>query len=415
MKTILKIVVGLLIASALFLAGFATIKMSQGDDVHFYDRFTKSEDGKSYKFNWMGILSPIASESQKVIHDTVKFTKRVIYPIGPKFNVVAPTNGDSAENVVAYEIAKVISDSINKIVLDLTFDYDGQAKAVRNAQNPQTPKLEKSKVFMSLFGTASPEAAKYGFEKSIQPGELEAENAKLASQRLLRTDTLILKHLSSFGIKNVKITELNSAELQLKSNDEVSKVLSDHNVLNKMRYVQADVTIATERLKITPATAPILLPIWLALFSLLIWVLSSLKRKEKVIPEKISPVKKIYGHQPTNWWEFNLLGLMILVFFFAMMLLFPKWVLICFLIVILLYALYLIYKYTTLPKFNLRFSLRPIWNWLVGVWRWIRNLFSTLGLWWGCRTTCQKILLIHFLLDIVALVTWMMGLWHVCF
>lgn len=402
MKTIFKMVVGLLIASILFIAGFSLIKMSQGDDIHFYDRFTKSEDGKSEKFNWMGILSPIASESQKVIHDTVKFTKRVIYPIGPKFNVVAPANGDSAENVVAYEIAKVISDSINKIVLDLTFDYDGQSKAVRNAQNPQTLKLEKAKVFMSLFGTASPEAAKYGFEQSIQPGKLEAENAKLASQRLLRTDTLILKHLASFGIKNVKMTELNSEELQLKSKDEIGKVLSDHNELNKLRYVQADVMIATERLKVTPVTAPILLPVWLALLSLLVWSLLSLRFKKS---------KKV---RPTNWWDFNLLGLMILVLFFALMMLFPKWALICFLIAIFLYALYLIYKYTTLPKFNFRFSLRPIWNWLVGIWRWIRNLFSIFGLWWSCRTTCQKILIIHFLLDIVAFVTWMMGLWHFC-
>lgn len=417
-KLILWAILVLFVSSIAFHLSFYLSGKFHGEKVMHYHRFY-SDDGQGEHFNWYGLLFPIQAESQKIIRDTVNFTHKVQYPIGPHFNVVAPQN--SSEDVVAKEIAKVISDSISKIKMNLSMDYDGEAIAVRKAANPETPKLKDPTISLSLFGTASPEALKYGLEKSLQPDSIEKENVDLASHRLLRTDTLILKNLLSLGINNVKITDTKSEELQLNSVTDVKNVMMNLSVLDSMRYVKADVSITTERLVITPATAPIALPLWLGLFSLLVLGLVSLRKAKKLDPptelaSAIAPSKS----PKESWWGVILLLLMILVALLALMLLFPKWVIIAMLIAIFIYAIYLLKDSTApkMPKFNFLEWLRNIWEWIRMVfailWILIESLFENIFYWWVQRTTCQKILLIHFLIDIVIFIAWLTGIWTIC-
>ena len=128
MKKALTLLCLLTLVGILFIFGFAIYHCSIGDKVASYHRFEKS-DGTKNIFNYWGLLSPIQPESQKIIHDTICFSKKVFYPLAPKFDLVNP-NDINAEASVVKEIAKVIKDTLDKIQVNLKFDYDDQMLAV---------------------------------------------------------------------------------------------------------------------------------------------------------------------------------------------------------------------------------------------------------------------------------------------
>ena len=226
--------------------------------IETYNRFHKIVDHKKV-FNWWGFISPTQVETQAMVHDTVFFTKKVVYPVSPQFDLVSPSDSN-AEAVVAQTIAQTIADTIHKIKFNLQWDYDGQARAVRDAVHPPTLQMQSPKVILSLVGTASPESQKDGFWKSIQPGQLEPENAVLAKARLDRTAPLVLSNLHRLGVDSIRIDGLESTELQFSETDSPEDSLTAVVMLDSMRYVEAFVWIPVQRLEITPVTSPVGLP-----------------------------------------------------------------------------------------------------------------------------------------------------------
>lgn len=264
--------------SAVFQSFYALVHIVRGEKIEVYPRFLEKEAGGNTKFNFLGLLSPVATENQRVVSDTLKFTEKVVYPVAPRFEIVAPKDS-SAEYYVANKIADAIKDSIDKIRIRLGFDYDGQALQVRNAAEPSTVKIQQPKVELSMFGTASPEAIKFGMKKSLMPGNFEKENADLAKSRLERTGALLQRNLSQLKIDSVKVLSEKSLELQLKDSNEVNNVLKNPSILDDMRYVEANVRIPYQRIEITPVTSPIILPLWLLALTWMALALNSLRRK----------------------------------------------------------------------------------------------------------------------------------------
>ena len=253
------VLAGIFITSISFLF-FVGIRAHQKNvTVQLYNRFHKIVDHKKV-FNWLGFISPTQLETQTMVYDTVFFTQKVLYPLGPQFNLVSPSDSN-AEAVVAQTIAQTIADTIHKIKFNLQWDYDGQALTVRDAAHPTTPKMQSPKIILSLVGTASPESQKDGFWKSIQPGQLEPENAALAKARLDRTAPLVLDNLHRLGVDSIRLDGLESAELQFSETDSPEDSLTAVAMLDSMRYVEAFVWIPVQRLEIKPATAPVGLPI----------------------------------------------------------------------------------------------------------------------------------------------------------
>ena len=406
----------MLAISTVFLFAWSAISLMGGNEVNTYHRFEKN-NGKTNQFNWWALLSPVQTESQHVLDDTLRFKHKVVYPIGPHFEVVPPSN-DTSENFVAQEIAQVIFDSLNRIFINSDLDYDQQSTLVRNAVNPENAKLKEPKIFISLFGTASPEAEKYGFKKSLEPGNFEKENRDLAHKRLERTDSLILKNLTDLGITNVIIRDVKSQELQLNSKEEVAKVMQDKSVLDTMRFVEASVVIATERLFILPIIAPIALPFWIGLISLLIWLLSLLFEKHKLPPPtklsgpiSLPPAAGIKKSNGCLYWIILFFAVSALIL--AIILSLPIYTIIAFLIgiVIILYLLLKEIGKIRIGKIDFgwfRLFLLVIWlvleNWFIQLFRWVRD-----------RTLCQKVLIGTLLLHLVFLITWLAGLWMICF
>lgn len=290
---------------------YGILGLMNGEKIAVYPRLQKEDsDGKKI-FNIWGLLSPLAVERQKTIYDTVRFTEKVIYPVAPKFQLVAPSD-TRAETFVANKISKVISDTIDKIKIRLKYDYDGQSLATRNAANPKTVKLQDPKVDLWLLGTASPESTKDGFEKSIQPGNLEKENAILAEQRLKRTGALLKRNLTKLKIGSVRILRQNSKELQLKDSNEVAQVIANPGLLDTMRYVKADVRIPLQKLVITPITTPIAFPLWFLIFTGLALLLGSSRKKAELEEESIEPTKPLRDPKKFSWgWLWKILSVIV--------------------------------------------------------------------------------------------------------
>lgn len=417
-KTIITFCTALFIASAAILISFSAYNAIKGNSLEMYPRFYKIVDGKK-QFNPWSLISPVQLEAQSIQKD-VKFETEtaVPYPVAPKFQLVNPTD-TSVETTVANQIAKAINDSIEKAVINNAFDYDGTAEMVRNYAKPTTVPTVKPKINLSLTGTASPEAVKYGFMQSVQPGNFEIENAELAKERLNRTTAILLRKLHEFGIDTVKLSK-KSQEVQF------TKPVTDSLIvvkqLQNMRYVQAHVIVPMERVVVTPVTAPILLPIWLGLITLLISFLSGLrfKRSEK---------KEETESAPFDWMLlFKILGtaLLVSIMLIVFMMILPyiaKYLAIIIGLLIIGITLYAIISMIRAV------SLTSLWEgaialvsalleWILRVICWIilasviyaSNAYE----WWKAQTTCRKILLIHFLIDFIILITWLLGWWHIC-
>lgn len=265
MKKFLFACVSLTLISIFFLSGLSGYRSLQGDDVRVYTRFFTT-DSTGTHFNWYGIFSPVQTETQKTVTHTMKFSHKVIYPYGKNFQCIAPDDS-TAEEFVAQEIARVINDSLTKISYNTSFDYDKTSLAVRKSANPSTRQLAKPTVILSLFGTASPEARKYGFQESLMPGHIEPENTGLSGQRLERTAARLEQ-------KGFPATVKSWQEIQFRDTASALSAVANPYILDTMRYVQANVVMPVQRLEITPVTVPVLLPIWLWLlpFSLmLLW------------------------------------------------------------------------------------------------------------------------------------------------
>lgn len=393
-----------MLVSIIFLTSLSFYSSLQGDKVTVYTRFfTTDSTGKH--FNWPGILSPVQIESQKVLTDTIRFTHKVVYPYGKNFQCVAPQD-TTAENFVASEIARVIQDSIDKISFDTSLDYDSKSLAVRKSANPTTRELAKPTIELKLFGTASPEARKYGFEQSLMPNHFESENDTLARQRLERTATILEK--KGFSAISTSYTELQFS-------DSLSAMMAIQNpaILDSLRWVEADVTIATERLEVTPATAPVLFPFWLWLSSFGLLMLWRLR-----LP-KLQRPKIYWGTWSWDWnavWQFlKILSYCIVIaVVLATLIVFVdwKWVL---LILALLGAAALLYLLSSnidaitnaITDFFLRVIrtfisialfiwklLVSVWEWIIGIWRrftaWVSRIRRRLIICWAALTPCWK-------------------------
>ena len=314
-------------------------------------------------------------------YDTVRFTQKVLYPYGKNFQCVAPSD-TMAELFVANEIEKVINDSISRILVRTRLDYDKTSLYVRKATPLKNRFVSVPVVDLKLFGTASPEATKYGYEKSIQPGQLEQENIDLAQQRLNRT-AAILKE------RGFDTSAENSIELQFSDGASLERALVDKSVLDNMRYVSADVTIAVEKLEVTTMTAPVLFPLWLGLLALGLVSLWNLR-----IPKWRRPSFS-FRLEPWEWreiWDtikYLLLGGVIgLVFLVIFMTIGVMAVLVTMGLIIL---------------FLLWFGRRLILSAFIAFYWWVRNLIYLIRRWtrvnaylfrrwWRNRTTCQKVL-----------------------
>lgn len=282
MKTTIKVMLVIAIASVLFLTFSAIIGAVKEGKVVAYNRLQRVSDTGKKEFNPWGLLSPVAVESQKIMNDTVRFSHSVLYPIAPSFKLVAPK--DNREAKVASEIAKAISKRLYAIQYRIGLDYDGQAIAVRKANNPNSLKISRPKIDIQTTGTASPESAKDGFAKSIEIGQFEPENVQLAKERLARTNTLLVQNTEKLDA-DVSLSSAKWEEIQLSSQKEVEQVLKNPALLDAKRFVKADVMIITQRLVVTPVTSPFLLLLALAGLLYLLSLLRS-SEKEEVEEEK---------------------------------------------------------------------------------------------------------------------------------
>jgi hypothetical protein len=297
MKKFLKVSLALTLAGTLVLAGYSIYHSSTGNTVRAYARFMKEDEEGNKSFNWISIIDPFQVESQELIKDTVRFSKKVIYPVAHDFKCKAPQDS-LAEKFVALEISTAIKDTL-KERYRLVYDYDGQSTAVRRAAKPHTIPTEEPKIFLSMEGTASPEALKYGLEESLRRGHIEDENVALAKERLDRTNSLLSENLDGMGIDSVTVVSSSYRELQLSSDDDIPDAIESPHILDSMRYVKADVVIPLQYVQITPLTSPVLLFLWLlgiiALISFLRRLLSGKKVWE---PRGIRNLRKDLQHTP---------------------------------------------------------------------------------------------------------------------
>lgn len=397
----------ILIASVLYLTGFAVTQQLKGEKVTAYHRLYKNVDGQK-KFNYWGILSPIQVESQKLVDTTIAFDFKVLYPIAPKFKIIAP--GDTVESWIAGQMANTIADSLQKITYNLMLDYDNQAMAVREVKEIKTLSVSQPHLYLSLHGTASPEAAKYGFRSSIKPGVLEPENAEVAQARVERTTPLLLENLKSRGLDSVTVTSVTSQEVQFSETDEVDSITAVM-MLPDMRYVKVFGQAVLTQVQITPATAPIALPLQLLGLSLLGLLLMRLfnRKPATFIQEPVGkvtpPVQVTYvpeiSEKGINWWDilYVLLcvGALIVGYYFF------KYIISVILIAGMLYCLCRALK----PLYEL-YQESDLRDWFTEK----RSYWATKP--WTCKFVALWFI-VTFLLGIFALVTCLLGYWHICF
>lgn len=416
MKKFAIFCLSLTMLSVFFLIGWSVYHSSTNENkktTGYFRFFTEDSLGK-VSFNWNGLHSPKQQEFQEKVKGVVTFSFKVPYPIAPKFKLVDPTDGDNGEIFVASEINRIISDSVKRIKERFMLDYDGTSSGVRRYLNPGHLKLAEPKVKLSLFGTASPEAEKYGLLESMKPGNFEPENSELSKSRLIRTADLLEK----MGYK-AKI--LRFAEKQFSSIKEAEMALKDKTILDKMRYVQVDAVINVERLKVTTITAPVLAPIWLFLISLgliSLWGLRLPKFRRPKLKWSWKDFGEIIGVIFFFIYSF-IIGIILLSLFITLW----KWILLFLAVAIILFALYLIWKYRKdiiecLKFFGFVLLLLGayiidclikliLWIWkiiksffrliillILGIQINLRNFWIYLQNWWGFKTTCQKVLII---------------------
>lgn len=377
------------IVSFLFQMGWTGYRSSQSDHTEQYGRFHTSDDN----FNWWSLISPLQSEAQKISgYDTVRFSHKVIYPYGRKFNLVEPESGFTPEKIAADEITKVINDSISRIKVNYLFDYDGTSASIRQYSNPQMVTVEKLVAFLSAFGTASPEAKKYGFAKSIQPGHIEQENLDLAKARLNRTADFL-------ETNGFKIVSRNSTEIQFNSATEANLALANPSILDSMRYVLVNVTIPIQKLEVTTMTLPIMLPLWLVLSVLGLSLIPRLRRPRVKIPKVIKPKVTIRSWNWIKILEIIKITLFSFIFVLLTVILLTLTSIFWIILTIVLICLFLIWHFR---KF-IRIVFGHIWDIIVIffllIWRvvryiynWIIEKFEDFAYWWSWRTTCQKVL-----------------------
>jgi hypothetical protein len=384
----------IVIVSAVFLIAFSGMHHSKGHDITAYDRFHKEVNGKR-EFNYWALVSPVQTESQSIVNDTVRFTERVYYPLAPVFKVVA----------------QAIADTVNKVKLDLGLDYDQQSTQVRAAHHVPTPKLTEPHIFLSLHGTASPEAANHGFNKSIKPGNFEPENAQLAAARVERTHGLLIQDLKNLGIDSVTVASVTSEELQFSETDVVDSSTAVA-MFPDMRYVIASVDIPMQRLVITPAIAPVALPIWLIGLLLLALLLRGLGHRKSLAPadaleeayafiEKSDDPKSFYDRN--SWWILFVIIVLGAIITLVTILWFFGWYILMFLVAVLILWL-MIWIHENLIK-----KVAAV----------MAEYFAKKAIYWSDKPwTCKFVALwfvLTFLLFAFLFITWLMGLWHICF
>ncbi len=239
--------------------GWNTHRASLGDTTEWYTRFQATDDSGT-QFNPWGLLSPMQAEVQSIVKDTEHYKFKVQYPCAKKFVLVPPTDATAEENVakkIAYEISKIL-DNPN---INYALDYDGTSAAVRKAANPKMRQTAKPTARVTLlFATASPEAAKYGFKNSVQPGVFESENEQIAQERANRVGAYLMKY-------NIPVDSIRSEEIQFPDTVEANDAVLHPEKLNAMRYVVANVTTISERVVIQTTTAPVIFPLWLSLLT----------------------------------------------------------------------------------------------------------------------------------------------------
>ncbi len=409
MKRLIQICIFLTMTSLGYFAIVTTLFVTKGDHTEIYPRFYKGANGE---INYHGAHSPTGVEAQSIVYDTVRFTHRVIYPVAPHFKMVEPEYSPEAK--VAEEIKKVILDSLSRIEYDLSLDYDGQALAVRQHANPETIKPGKAKVYVYTHNTASPEGIKYGLRESLMPGHFEDENYMLSQHRGIRTNAILARELDSKndGPFDLYFTGSTSEELQLKDEAEVEKAILDPSILDTMRYVDADISIITQKVKITTATAPIALPIWIGLISLLLWsiyrwIADASRRRYYGNYIHTRPKRKF-----DLWWLVLILAA--LVIYFAFLLLFPVWVILIMMLAYLIYAIYTFYHYANFSMFWVGFitTILQIIDAIVRFIRWVRDGIASIWNWWREMCGCCRFFII---LSFILLLLWVTGVMHVTF
>lgn len=392
MKKFAYFCIGLTVVSILFLIGWDIYSSTKGGTVSSYYRF-HTDDGKVTSFNWAGLISPKQLESQKIINDTIRFTARVLYPYGKGFKLIEPKNGHQSEKVVADEIERIINDSISRITINSKMNYDGTSIQVRNYAKPETLPLVKPTATVDLMGTASPEATKYGFEKSIQVNHFEKENEELAKARLDRT----AKYLEQSGIK---VRSKHSLELQFYDKAEVNQAIKNKSVLNSMRFVVADVTIPIQKLEVTTITAPMLLPIWfmgLVLGLVSLWKLRSLPnlRLRKFKSRKKWSMSNIIEKMKNIILSISVCILLIL-FFSILFFLFGTFILVLIISIFVFYLLWIFRKrigpflYSVLEIIYLFFVM--LWHAFLYPLRWVLIKGTHAIHWWSHLMPCRKVL-----------------------
>lgn len=222
-----------------------------------YLRFLRTTDDNAKKFNAWGIFSPLQVEKQKLDSATKTIHKRIYFPVSPKF-ILINTN-EKWENYVVLEIIRV-ADSARKTVYDYHFDFDHTSKEVRKYAKPTELDVPDYVSYINLFGTASPESVKEGYEKSIYPGNFERENGHIARER----SQSIAQKLETLGYT---VGTVESSEIQL-SKEDYWKALKDRTVLDKLRYVDVTINILYSKLEVETLTLPVLLPLWVLLVAL---------------------------------------------------------------------------------------------------------------------------------------------------
>ena len=408
-------------ASTIFFAFFYAYH--SGQELTVYSRFKRIDEKGKEAFNLWALLSPLQVESQKVISDTTHFVYKVVYPFAPHFEIAPVDSNDynslnSSENFVADKIARKIYDTINAIQFQLKGDYDRQCIAVRNAANPKSLPFDKPSIgLLSLVGTSSPEARKYGLRESLMPGHTEKENGDLAYLRLRRTDTLLCKKLLDLGIR-VQGVLITGKELQLNNELEVDSVMTHLSVLDTMRYVSADITITSQHLLVTPAIAPVALPFWLlSLLGLLLFIRWLWRGRRPI-------------SQP-DWKE--ILEILFLLLLFLLVIALIYYFLIGIIIVAaILSFICLIILLIFIFKEIFKLKWIDIWNFIEEVLFWIiallilmvllifaffwmlydylRRFITWFRVWWKGECVCCKI---FFIITLIVLITRLLGWWHI--
>ena len=200
---------------------------------------------------------------------------------------------------------------------------------------------------------------------------------------------------------------MKSEELKLKDKEQVAAVIKNHALLDSMRYVEVKVSIKSERLKVTTITSPILLLFeLLGLFKLIQLLLGAFSKTR--LPKFEEPIK----FKKINWKKvwYNFLTLVFLIFLIISIILgfsyIPLILMVLMVLAIAIAWFLILRKLNLIPKITI--TWRKFWDFIKNIFRSIYRFFQNLYYWWQSRTLCQKILLIHFILDaIIIIAVWM--------